>query len=243
MKMGGIVAGVLLLFQILSVTGAMDGHFVRLGDSPVTCSSEGVECDNSGDNLIDVVFGVLTLEECRQLCLDDVHCNFISYFGDLATPISHLCQMFTTCDDTTNSTNVISENMKCYRSCGSNVVGDLNENIQDILTVIESESSCRESCLNVPQCAFYTYFYPNDTQFENYCILQTEFVGPAQPCNTCISAPVDCPIAKCSLALDGEDLTVESISNGAQQVSILNLIILDKVAMMVVIVMVIEVCW
>ena len=104
MKMGGIIAGVLLLFQILSVTGAMDGHFVRVGDSPVTCSSEGVVCDNSGDNLIDAVFGVLSLEECRHLCLDDINCNFISYFGDLASPISHFCQMFTTCDDTINST-------------------------------------------------------------------------------------------------------------------------------------------
>ena len=45
------------------------------------------------------------------------------------------------------------------------------------------------------------------------------------------------------LALDGEDLTVESISNGAQQVSILILIMLNKVVMMVVIVMGIEVCW
>ena len=96
MKMGGIIAGVHLLFQILSVTGAIDGHFVRVGDSPVTCSSEGVECDNSGDNLIDAMFGVLSLEECRDLCLEDARCNFISYRGDLTAPISHLCQMFTT---------------------------------------------------------------------------------------------------------------------------------------------------
>ena len=50
------------------------------------------------------------------------------------------------------------------------------------------------------------------------------------------------------LALDGEDLTVESISNGAQQVSILISMMLDKLVMMVVvvmvvIVMVIKVCW
>ena len=179
----------------------------------MTCSSEGVVCDNSGDNLIDAVFGVLTLEECRHLCLDDVNCNFISYFGDLASPISHFCQMFTTCDDTTNSTNVVSENMKCYRSCGSNVVGDLDENIQDILTDIESEPSCRESCLNVPECSFYTFFYPNDTHYENYCILQTEFVGPAQPCNTCITGPVDC---RCSLALDGEENTSLMLTNTDQ---------------------------
>ena len=215
MKMGGIIAGVLLLFQILSVTGAMDGHFVRVGDSPVTCSSEGVECTNSGDNLVDAVFGVLSLEECRNLCLDDANCHFISYHGDLATPISHLCQMFTTCDDTFNITDVVSENMKCF-GCGSNLVGDLDENIQDILADIESEQTCKESCLNVPQCSFYTYFYPNDTQFENYCILQTEFVGPSQPCNTCITAPVDCSAVKCGLILDGEENTSLMLTNTDQ---------------------------
>ena len=179
----------------------------------MTCSSEGVECDNSGDNLIDAMFGVLSLEECRDLCLEDARCNFISYRGDLTAPISHLCQMFTTCDDTINSTDVISENMKCYRSCGSNVVGDLDENIQDILTDIESEQTCRESCLNIPKCSYYTFFYPNDTHFENYCILQTEFVGPAQSCNTCISGPVDCPAVKCSISLDGEEQTSLILTN------------------------------
>ena len=102
--------------------------------------------------------------------------------------------------------------MGCYRSCGFNVVGHLDENIQDILTDIESELSCRQSCLNVPKCS-----YPNnDTNVGKFCFLQTEFVGPAKPCYSCISGPVDCSAAKCSLALDGEEQTSLMLTNTDQ---------------------------
>ena len=212
MDMEVIIVSVFLLFQILSVSGSSDGQFVWVGDSPVTCSSEGVECERIGNNLIDAVTHVLTLEECRQICLDDENCDFISYFDDSATPVSHLCQMFITCENTINCSNCVSENMACYRSCSSNVVGDLDENIQDLLTNIESELACRQLCLNVSECSFYTYFYPNDTNFEKYCFLQTEFVGPAQPCSTCITGPVDCSV-KCSLALDGVEHTSLMLNN------------------------------
>ena len=90
-------------------------------------------------------------------------------------------------------------------SCTSNVVGNFDENVFDLQTNIESEHSCKQACTNVPECTFYTYFYPNDTNFENYCFLLTEFVGPAQPCPACVTGPVDCSAGKCSLALDGEE--------------------------------------
>ena len=63
--MGG--SSVFHVFLFLCVS---EGHFVRVDDSPVTCSTEGVKCDDIGDNMIDEVTPVLTLEECRQLCLD-----------------------------------------------------------------------------------------------------------------------------------------------------------------------------
>ena len=205
--MRGNIKDVFLVFLLLSASGAIDGHSDLVGDSPVNCSTEGVKCENIGDNLIDAVLHVPTLEECRQLCLDDVNCSLISYFDESASPVSHLCQMFTSCEDIVYCSSCRSENMACYRSCGSSVVGDLDENIQDLLTDIESELSCRQSCLQVPECSFYTYFYPNDTNFGKYCFLQTEFVGPAQLCPACISAPMDCSTVKCGLALDGEEST------------------------------------
>ena len=135
--MRGNINDVFLVFLLLSMSGAIDGHSLLVGDSPVTCSTEGVECVNIGDNLIDAVLHVPTLEECRQMCLDDVNCSFISYFGDSATPVSHFCQMFSTCEDTVKCEECFSENMACYRSCGYNVVGALDENNLDVLANIE----------------------------------------------------------------------------------------------------------
>merc|ERR1719223_2682275 len=104
--MGGNMNDVFFVFLILA--GAIDGIYVQDGDSPVTCSTEGVQCEKSGDNLIDAVTRVLSLEECRQLCLDDENCDFISYLDGSASPVSNLCQMFTTCDYTINSSNCVS---------------------------------------------------------------------------------------------------------------------------------------
>ena len=124
MRMGGNKNDFFFVFLVLS--GAIDGHYVQDYDSPVTCSTEGVECDKIGDNLIDAVTHVPSLEECRQLCLDDANCSFISYFDDTASPVSHLCQMFTTCDNIINCSNCVSENMACYILCSSNVVAHLS---------------------------------------------------------------------------------------------------------------------
>ena len=114
--MGGFIVCV-LMFLMISASVFCDGQHVWVGESPVMCSSEGVQCDRIGDNLIDAVTHVMTLEECRQMCLDDGNCEFISYFGDSAAPVSHLCLLFTTCETTNNCSNCVSENMVCYRSC------------------------------------------------------------------------------------------------------------------------------
>ena len=54
LSMEGFTAGVLLSLLVTAASGA-----------PVTCSSEGVECEVGEDNLIDAVMHVMTLEECR----------------------------------------------------------------------------------------------------------------------------------------------------------------------------------
>ena len=88
--MRSIIVGVILslLLTAASGTGAGDPR-----DSPVTCSSEGVVCDFSEDNLLDQVPGVATLDQCRELCLDMDTCQYISYFDENATPIAGFCQL------------------------------------------------------------------------------------------------------------------------------------------------------
>ena len=193
-----------LWFLLISATA---GHLDPASASPVICSSEGAECDNTGDNLLDAVMHVMILEECRQMCLDDDNCRFISYFGEDSAPFSHLCQLFTSCDAVNNCSNCVSENMACFRTCGSNTVGDLDENVVDLITNVESELACKQLCLNTFSCSFYTFYFPTDTLVANYCFLQTEFVGPAQPCTTCVTAPIDCTANQCSLTMDGEEAT------------------------------------
>ena len=103
--MEGSIASVILsltIFLVISATAASEG---LVQDSPVTCSSEGVECDFNEDNLIDAVMHVMSLEECRQMCLDQESCEFITFFDATAGPISHFCSLFSSCDTVSNCTN------------------------------------------------------------------------------------------------------------------------------------------
>ena len=53
-------------------------------NSPVTCTSPGVECEYTGENYIDTETEVQTVEECRQICMDQEDCQFITYFDSSA---------------------------------------------------------------------------------------------------------------------------------------------------------------
>ena len=200
--MRSIIVGVILslLLTAASGTGAGDPR-----DSPVSCSSEGVVCAFSEDNLLDQVPGVATLDQCRELCLDMDTCQYISYFDENATPIAGFCQLFNTCENVNNCTNCYTENIDC-RTCGTNVIGGLGDNVLDVIPYIESEMNCKELCLMNSTCTFYTYFLANDTLLHQNCFLLTEFAPPAQPCSTCITGPRGCSQpGGCSLAVGGEE--------------------------------------
>ena len=44
------------------------------------CAAENTTCEPAGDNLLGVVDGVSSVDECRVLCEDSV-CQYFSYFG------------------------------------------------------------------------------------------------------------------------------------------------------------------
>ena len=119
--MRSLTTGVLLSLLLTAASGAGAGD---PRDSPVTCSSEGVVCDFSEDNLLDQVPGVATLDQCRELCLDLTTCHYISYFDENATPVPGFCQLFSTCETVNNCTNCYTENIDC-RTCGTNVIEGL----------------------------------------------------------------------------------------------------------------------
>ena len=138
-----------LLLTAASGAGAGDPR-----DSPVTCSSEGVVCDFSEDNLLDQVPGVATLDQCRELCLDVDTCQYISYFDQHATPVSNFCKLFSTCETINNCTNCYTEDIDC-RTCGTNAIGGLVDNVQDVIPHIKSEIECKKLCLMSSTCTFY----------------------------------------------------------------------------------------
>merc|ERR1711952_533477 len=76
----------------------------------------------------------------------------------------------------------------CYRTCSDSVVGELDRNVVDIAPNIDSELACKRLCLNTTDCSYYPY----SSLYHHYCVLQTEFVPPAQPCNSCASGPAIC---------------------------------------------------
>ena len=192
--------GVIFSFLLIS---ASDGLQLKVPDSPVTCSNEGVECEYDENNLIDAVMNVPTLEECRQICLDRDYCSYTTYFYDSASPVPSFCLLFKTCETTNTCSDCMSENMGCFKMCGSNVVGDLRENVQDIIPNIESEMDCKQLCLNNTSCSYYTFFFNNNTQFHKFCFLQTELLPPIESCEACITGPVNCQNA-CYLKMNGE---------------------------------------
>ena len=200
-SMGGLL---LALVSVMLVSGGA-GLEVGGGDSPVICSSEGVECDYNQTNLISEVTHVYTLTECRQLCLDDGDCHYISYYGDNAFPISHLCQLFKSCESVSECSDCISENVDCSAPCGSNIVGAMDENILSLTPFVESEAACKAMCVNNAQCRFYTYFFGNATLHHQDCYLLSELLPPTLPCESCVTGPRDCADAEpCSLELNGE---------------------------------------
>ena len=189
----------ILSFLIISASGVTDGEM----KSPVTCSREGVVCEFTNNNVLDQVPGVPTLVMCRELCLDLENCQYLSYFDENATPVSGFCELFKSCETVNNCTNCYTENVDCIKTCGTNVIGDLSENVEDVIPYIESEMACKKLCHGNSKCTFYTYFLANDTLYPRSCFLLTEFVYPAQPCSTCITGPVDCR-SGCSLNMNGE---------------------------------------
>ena len=185
-------------------------------DSPVICSSDGVACDYTNENLIDQLNGVPTVDICREFCLDIDDCQFFSYFDETATPFPGFCELFKSCETVNNCSNCYTENIDCGRTCGTNVIGNLDENVLDVTPNIQAELECKALCIKNVTCKFYTYFLPNDTLFHSSCVLLTEFVYPAQPCSTCISGPVDCNGCSGSLAMDGESSQSLMLTNVSQ---------------------------
>jgi len=186
--------------------------------SPPACSEEGMECDYDENNLIDSVAQVYSDEECRQICEDQLDCEYITYFNASAKPFSNFCLMFKSCENTTECTNCVTQNMDCYRTCGANVVGRMDENIIDVVANIKSELDCKLLCSGTANCKLYTYYLDDDPLYHQLCVLLTELLPPSEPSDSASTGPADCSSSECSFNVNGD--SVKSLMVTEDQVDV-----------------------
>merc|ERR1712110_346076 len=182
---------------------------------------EGVECQYDDTNLIDSVSQVHSEEECRQLCEDQQDCEFITFFNASSTPFSNFCRLFNTCENTEECENCVTQNLDCYRTCGYNFVGHMDENIIDTIDNTKSELDCKKHCSQTNNCSFYTYYSEEDHLYHELCVLLTEILPPFEPTDSVSSGPADCSSAseECSFEVNG--VRVESLMVTEEEVEVL----------------------
>ena len=169
---------------------------------------------------LDTEYHVHTEEECREICEDQDQCQFITYFNASASPFSNICQSFKTCDSVVPCENCVSQNMDCFRTCGSNIVGQMDENIIDGVFGVQSELNCKELCFKTDYCSWYTFFFTNSSNIHDFCVLLTELLPPIETSNTAISGPSDCSQSSCSLVMNGESHQSLMLTDTEDEVSI-----------------------
>ena len=159
----------------------------------MACSSENVACDAHDDNYLQSIGGVGAVEECRQLCEDyEGNCQFITYYGPESFPYKSVCNMFSSCPDVHDCVDCVSEDIYCNQTlCGEHHVGVIEDNLLQTLVDVETEADCKNYCRHMYGCAFYTYFFKEDPN-PKLCVLLSHLIEPLQPCDTCVTGPLEC---------------------------------------------------
>lgn len=164
------------------------------------CVSDYVSCAITGDNLVGLVDGVSSAEECRQFCEETPDsCEFYSYFGPASYPFDDACLLFSNCTTLEQCTDCLTEDVECY-FCAAAIEGHVGDNLIEIWDDVEDEALCEERCRSTSGCNFYTYHRSNSTLFTDTCFLLTDLEQPVLPCdgNTCSSGSPDCKSTLCS---------------------------------------------
>jgi len=116
-----------------------------------------------------------------------------------------MCLLYRSCDDTTECTNCITEDMGCFDRCSSPYVGNLNENVLEIIPNTKSEFQCKEACSFDDNCIWYTYYFANDTMLPEFCFLLSDWGSTVADCPTCVTGASECKETRtCELLVEGE---------------------------------------
>ena len=161
-------------------------------ESPVTCHSNNTACEAVEENLLDTVGGVLSIEDCRLLCYDNADCGFITYFGVDSFPLRGICQLFLSCDTVQPCSNCVSETRECYRTCGTNYSGAIDQNLLEAIPNVGKEVDCQFLCQANTECTFYTYFFAAAVNAPLFCFVLSHIEEPIETCENCVTGPANC---------------------------------------------------
>ena len=190
--------GPLIVFSLLICTK-------EILSSPVTCSNYNTACDEVTDDLLDIMTGVETLEECRAVCLDQEDCNYFTYYDLNSSPLREACFTYRDCPSVHECHDCVSESKYC-QTCGVERSGIIDENLLDFMTEVESEIDCKAQCISTPNCSYYTYFTAQDSHFPELCFLLSSLEDPVTVCPHCLTGPRDCQEEEpaCQLEYEGK---------------------------------------
>ena len=193
-----ITCQVLALLMLLQVTLAAlpDGN----------CSTTGSTCELENDNVIGIINGVASEEECRINCEDEsTGCAIFSYFGPTGMPYRDTCILYGYCDALGPCEDCYTEELKCNPIyCQAPVEGVLTDNQLDFIVDVSKEA-CEAQCKNLTGCNYFTYHYENSSLFQETCFLLTELREPITYCQdgTCVSGSPNCDQSLCGFLEDG----------------------------------------
>ena len=186
---------------------------LALGDFPQDpCQSNHLICKATEDNVIEIISEVDTIEECRDLCHNSYpNCNFFNHFGRRSFPFTNTCMILDSCEEIEFfNDDCHSEEAYCnHRSCGSEVEGQIGNNLIEHIPSVQSEKSCKIICANTEGCTYYTYYEETHDSFPKSCFLLSTFDFPVKRCQDCITSPVSCNDGICGF-YEGENVTASA---------------------------------
>ena len=171
------------------------------------CSVEGMTCKFQDENLIGIIYGVTSSEECRMECENNsTECRVYSYYGSAGAPFIDTCLLFKECLVLDPVEECFTEDLDCVIFCNAPVEGRLgSDNLIDIVADI-NEGDCEGLCDVEEQCKFFTFHFSNSTLYPSTCFLLSEILEPITAClevDTCTSGSPNCENSLCGFLENG----------------------------------------
>ena len=157
---------------------------------------EGQTCEAHG-NVVSVLPGIATLDQCRLLCSNEAECVYLTFFGPQSYPLANTCMIFSSCPTLDECSDCVTEIGTCLSMtlplCSSPVETKIGQNFVGLVTDIESENDCRAECFRNSQCEFYTHRSLVDAFDPGSCwLLSGPLHGPVAPCDHCMTGASNC---------------------------------------------------